>query len=93
MKLLISKTAKRDLIDIWQFIAQENPIAASKVLESLDSRSHELLKNPMLGPARPDIRKNLRHLVDGKYLILYRINEDTIEIARYLHGASDLKSL
>ena len=47
MKLLITKTAKRDLIDIWQFIAQENPIAASKVLESLDSRSHELLKNPM----------------------------------------------
>lgn len=93
MKLERTAQAEIDLIEIWQFIAKENPVAATKILKSLDARSHELLRNPKFGPARPDIKSDYRHLVNGNYLILYRIKTNTIEIVRYLHGAKDLRIL
>ena len=67
--------------------------AANKVVRGLDARSHELLDNPKLGPARDDIIKGMRHLVMDNYLILYQIIDDGIEIVRYLHGARDLHNL
>ena len=93
MRLHRTAQAEIDLIEIWQFIAKDDPMAASKVLKSLDRRSHELLKNPKLGPARPDINTDYRHLVDGNFLILYQIKMGRIEIVRYLHGAQNLKSI
>lgn len=93
MKLLITPDAEIDLIEIWQFIAKDNPIAATRLLSNLDQRSKSLLENPELGPKRSDIRKSYRYLVEGNYLILYQVKEETIEIIRYLHGAQNLRSL
>ena len=88
-----TRQAEIDLLEIWEYIAGENIRAADKVVRGLDARSHELLDNPKLGPARDDIVKGMRHLVMDNYLILYRIIDDGIEIVRYLHGARDLHNL
>jgi len=88
-----TRQAEIDLLEIWEYIAQENMKAANKVVRGLDARSHELLDNPKLGPARDDIIKGMRHLVMDNYLILYQIIDDGIEIVRYLHGARDLHNL
>lgn len=93
MQLFITLQAEIDLIEIWQFIANDNPSAATRLLKDLDNRTKSLLANPELGVARPDIRKNYRHLIHVNYLILYRIIPEGIEIVRYLHGARDLRSI
>lgn len=92
-RLQRTRQAENDLLEIWAFIASENPLAADKIVRKLDERSHELLENPKLGPARPDIAKEMRHLVMDNYIILYRVFDSGIEIVRYLHGARNLYSL
>ncbi len=92
-KLIRTRQAEIDLLEIWAFIAEENVIAADDLVRKLDARSHQLLEHPKMGTERDDIVNGMRHLTVGNYLILYRIKASDIEIIRYLHGARDLFSL
>ncbi|MDQ7017516.1 MAG: type II toxin-antitoxin system RelE/ParE family toxin [Robiginitomaculum sp.] len=92
-KLIRTRQAEIDLLEIWAFIAEENTMAADELVRKLDARSHQLLEHPNMGVQRHDIVNGMRHLAVGNYLILYRIKAGDIEIIRYLHGARDLFSL
>lgn len=85
--------AEEDLLSIWQYIAEDNPSAATRLLLSIDEKCGLLADNPQLGPARPDIAEGFRYFPVGSYLILYRIVADGIEIVRVLHGARDYDAL
>lgn len=87
------REAENDLIEIWQYVAEDDQEAATRLLHSLEAKFHLLAQNRKLGPARPDIAPDLRYLVDRNYLILYREASDSIEIVRVLHGARSLKAL
>lgn len=93
MSLHRTERAEHDLIDIWLFIAKENPQAADQTLINIDDACQRLLDFPLSGPIRDDIAEGFRHLTVGNYLILYRVLDDGIEIVRCLHGARNLKSL
>jgi toxin ParE1/3/4 len=64
--------AEEDLIDIWLYIAQDNPAAADRLLDTLEEKGWLLAENPKLGQARPDIAEDFHHLPVGRYLMLYR---------------------
>lgn len=85
--------AEEDLIEIWAYIAQDNPAAADRVLDDIEQRFHGLTDNPLMGRLRPDIAPELRYFTVGKYLILYRTVPDGIQIVRVIHGARDLPHL
>jgi toxin ParE1/3/4 len=92
-KISRSPLAKRDLIDIFVAIAIHNRPAARRIVRRLDHRISLLADYPELGPKHPDIVEELRMLVEGNYLILYRVHPGIVEIVRVLHGARDLSSL
>lgn len=85
--------AEEDLIDIWTYIAQDNPQAADDLLDEIEAKAVVLAASPYLGAARPDIRPDLRHSVVGRYLILYRIITDGVQVVRVVHGARRLSDL
>jgi len=85
--------AEEDLIEIWIYIAQDNPGAAERVLDDIEQRSHALADNPLMGRLRPDIAPELRYFAVGSYLILYRTVQNGIQIVRVIHGARDLPNL
>lgn len=85
--------AEEDLIEIWIYIAQDNPEAADRVLDDIKQRFHVLADNPLMGRLRPDIAPELRYFTAGKYLILYRTVQDGVQIVRVIHGARDLSHL
>lgn len=85
--------AEADLDDIWLTIGSNNPRAADRIVDSLHNRALLLSDFPQLGPERPDIADGLRMLVEGNYLILYRITKNSVEIGRVIHGARDLSTL
>lgn len=85
--------AEEDLVEIWVYIAQDNPVAADRVLDDLDAKCIMLAENPHLGPARPDIAPELRYLPVGRYLVLYREIAQGIELVRVAHGARRLADL
>lgn len=41
--------AEEDLIDIWLYIAQDNPTAADNLLDTFEEKGRLLAKNPKLG--------------------------------------------
>ena len=81
-----SSRADEDLISIWLEIAKEDPAAADRVLDAIESRWRQLAHFPYSGIARDDVAPGIRHLVAGQYLTLYRVTEDAIEIIRIIHG-------
>ncbi|WP_213460381.1 type II toxin-antitoxin system RelE/ParE family toxin [Thiocapsa sp.] len=89
----ISNQAREDLIAIWEYVADNNPSAADRLLDMLDARIDRLADHPFLGPARPDIARDFRYLVCDNYLILYRALADAVEIVRVLHGARNLTAI
>ncbi len=85
--------AEEDLIEIWIYIAQDNPGAADCVLDNIEQHFHALSDNPLMGRLSPDIAPELRYFTVGNYLILYRAVQDGIQIVRVIHGARDLPNL
>jgi toxin ParE1/3/4 len=71
-RLLRTAQAEEDLIDIWTYIARDNPAAADRHLDVLDEKSQALAHNPQIGKARDDVAAGVRHFPVGRYLILYR---------------------
>ena len=92
-RVLFTRAAREDLIDIWTHIAADDPAAADRMLDRLEEAASHLAHNPQMGPARDDIRPGLRYLVSGSYLLLYRTLGDGIEIVRAVHGRRDLYGL
>jgi toxin ParE1/3/4 len=45
--------AEEDLIDLWLYIAQDNPGAADRLLDEIEDKLSLLADHPQLGPARP----------------------------------------
>lgn len=85
--------AEEDLIELWLYIAQDNLPAADRVLVDIENGFQHLAENPLMGRLRPDIAPELRYFVVGKYLILYRIVPNGIQIVRVIQGARELSNL
>ncbi len=88
-----SARAEQDLLEIWLYIAAENPAAADRQLDRFEAAFTSLARNPELGPARPDLAPAMRYYVVGRYLILYQQNGASVEIVRVVHGARYLSDL
>ncbi len=91
-KVKISRPAKKDLDEIWLFIAQDSLDAADRFVDSLTDKFPLLASSPLMGRSRDDLSPGLRCFPVKNYLILYRPLK-TIEIVRIVHGARDLKTL
>jgi toxin ParE1/3/4 len=85
--------AEEDLIDIWANIATQNPVAADKYLRLLGMRIDSLFEMPERGAMRDDVKKGMRMLVEGKYLIFYRVYKSRVEVLRVIHGSRDLTKI
>lgn len=48
---------------------------------------------PHAGPPRPQWGEGIRIAVHGKYLIVYRVRDEAMQVLRIVHGARDLDTL
>ena len=85
--------ADADLIDIYVWIAQENPEAAARLVQRLVAAVRRLADFPESAPIRPDIVPGVPSLVVGRYLVLYRVEADRIDVVRVVHGSRDVAAL
>lgn len=90
MRLILSRRAKEDLLEIWEFIADHDEIAADRYIDHLRDRALELLHFLELGRARNEIVSGLRSLLARNHLLFYRIERQEVQILRILHGRMDL---
>lgn len=89
--------AARDLFDIWNFIAQDNPEAADRVETAVFRACDLLADSPLAGRVRKDVTLlALRFWVVhpySNYLVVYDPESKPLRVIRILHGARDLPSV
>jgi len=90
MKLLLAPRAKEDILEIWEFIAAHDEVAADRYIDHLRDRALELIAFPQLGRTRDEIQPGLRSLLARNHLIFYRLQDAEIQVLRILHGSMDL---
>ena len=84
----------KDYGAIWDYVAKHgSPDAADELLRAFDLQVQFLSDNPGAGPARPELRRRLRSLPVGNYVLFYRRARGGIELVRVVHGARDLRKM
>lgn len=91
--------ARRDIVDIAVFIAQDSPESSDRFLEATELTLQALARMPRVGALcrfrNPRFAGVRMWRVRGfeNYLIFYRPRKDGIEVLRLIHGARDIASL
>ena len=93
LKLIISRQAIEDLINIWSHIALDNPDAADAFTDKLYTSCKNLTVMPEMGRPRGELLPGLRSLTHKGYIIFYRSGNQKIEIIRILNGCMDVDSI
>ena len=88
-----SDAAAEDLIDIWLYVAGDDPLAADALLDRLGHACDLLAEHPEMGRDRQELARGLRSHPVGRYVILYRSRPEGIEVARVLSGYRDIDAL
>ena len=86
MRVVWTPEALQDRIDIWDYIAADNPFAAARMDELFSESASRLVEHPKLGRAGkvPGTRELVTH---EHYLLVYEINNDTVWILTLIHTA------
>jgi len=89
MEIVWLKTALQNLDDLAEYIAEENPTAAAKVVTEILQQIDQLANQPSIG--RPGRVVGTRELVISgtHYLVPYRIKNNQVEILRVFHTSQN----
>ncbi|MGX2039102.1 type II toxin-antitoxin system RelE/ParE family toxin [Methylocaldum sp. MU1018] len=96
MRVVITDSAKANLVEIGEFIRLHNPARAATFVDELLDHCDALADMPRAYPLIPRYEHyGIRRCVHRDYLIFYRIleDEDLVEIIHILHGARDYELL
>ena len=98
-EFILAPCIEDELFGIWKFIAQDNPDAATRVVEAAGETFKALAATPGLGVVRKFRNSRLRDVrffpVAGfeNYLIFYHPIPEGIQVLHVYHGARDLERL
>lgn len=89
----LSGAALQELDQIWSYIAKDDPDAADRWIEKLLDACDALARNPRMGHGRADLtNKSVLFWPVDRYLIVYRVNPDHIEVVAVTQGSRDIPS-
>lgn len=92
-RLVILPAARADMIEIGDFIAQDNPERALTFLGEIEAKMMQAAERPGSYPTRDDVREGLRSARHGRFLIFFLDTGAEVQIVRVLHGSRNLPSL
>ncbi len=86
----LTASAEADTSEIWDYIAQDDPEAATAFILRLEEQIGTLEMFPQRCPLIPEselLGAAYRHLLFGNYRIIFKITGATVIVMRILHGA------
>lgn len=92
-QLQIAPIAESDLAEIWAYIAEDSPKAATAFVAQIESKFEPLLDFPGIGSVRDKIAPDLRAAPYKNYVIYYTFTDEYVTIVRVVHGARDVRAL
>lgn len=89
-RLLVSKAAEADLLEIWSYTAESfSVLQADRYLERLASGLRACATSPNRGRRRDDLRPGYRSVLIRRHVAFYTLTTDTVLVQRVLHGSMD----
>ena len=87
MKLIYSQEAVADLTRLREFIASNNPTAASRIAAEIVTRIKGLCAFPEIGRSvsQAPVPDSIRDFVFGKYIVRYTVQGSTLVVLRIWH--------
>ena len=83
--------AQRWLSDIYEYIVNDNPVAAMETVQGIYARAQVLTDFPECGSRYWASTRNVRILLHGHYRITYLVKDDgNIDVLGVFHGALDI---
>jgi toxin ParE1/3/4 len=98
-EIILAPCVEDELLAIWEYIARDNPAAATRVAESAYETFAILAAKPDLGRPRKFRNTRLRNIRSwhicgfDNYVIFYRSIPQGIQVLHVFHGARDLDAL
>jgi toxin ParE1/3/4 len=99
LKIVISAPASLDLQSHFDYLAENDFSKALSFFDAARQTFADLARMPGMGSLYPSDKERLKDLrkwhIQGfrRFLVFYRIQEDSIEIVRVLYGTQDIQSL
>ena len=88
-KVKITRTAEHDIKHIWDYIAQDNNETAIRFIADVENKIKRLKNYPKRCPIIQEselLGIEYRHLIIGKYRVIFKIRGDVVYIMRIIHS-------
>ena len=93
LSIIYSADAIADLASTARYlIYQAGDTIATATLKRMRRRIESLTLFPASNPLVPEAGANIRRVIVGSYLILYRVEESSIVVVRVLHTSRDVSA-
>jgi toxin ParE1/3/4 len=92
-KVMFSPKSRQDLLDIGDYIAKDSRANARRYVGKLMEQCQRIGTAPLGYVGREDLAPSLRMAALGRYVIFFRVIDDTVRIERVLHGARNLQAV
>jgi toxin ParE1/3/4 len=93
-QVLLTPLARRDLDEIWDYLAAEGSAGAERVIGAIEAAFAKLAAAPGMGHVREDLaERSYRFLLVYSYLIVYRAGTRPLQVVRVLHASRDVRAL
>lgn len=92
-KVVITATAERDLEDIGDYIAKDNPRKAAETVLGIVRKVEQLDTFPERHQVQEHLPDAHRFLIVGNYVAVYRVDEEHVYIIRVVQGSRDMTEL
>src|SRR6266581_4411233 len=94
LPIVLAPEADQDLLEIWERLSLAISSAiADKQLREIERLCIAISDWPEYGRSREDVRKGLRSVPVGRYVVFYRPTKDAIEVVRVLDGRRDVDAI
>ncbi|MBV1914431.1 MAG: type II toxin-antitoxin system RelE/ParE family toxin [Pseudomonadales bacterium] len=88
-----SPRARADLKDIHDYIAEDSPINAKKVVNRILEKAEFLTEFPTVGKMLPEVNnKLLREINVQSWRVIYHIRDNNISIVTVIHKRRHIES-
>ncbi len=98
-RIFLERLAQQDLDEHVDYIAADNPSAAARFIESVETAFEQLADMPRIGVVREFRNPRLKGIrvwpipSFEKYLIFYVLSAEEVQVLRVIHGARDIASV
>ncbi len=96
-KVVWAVPAHLDLVEIAEYIAEDNPQAARNIVKKIRGKISKLRMSPSLGRVVPELEKqgitHFREMILSPWRILYQVGDKAVYILMVVDGRRNLEDV